>query len=241
VVLGGPVRVLLLARAAGPRWDALRPELRKSGYTCALMKLEALAGALADRQVVFAEAVKRFAEMLGLEDTDGLAAAGSLSLDDYRLALAVHMTALVAVDARVADRESPRNPGALSEYLLDREQRHWQLVKDAEWVKITTREMGRVVAMATLTRSMLRDAAEDLLVGVGLCSKDRPEYGREMLDDHACCYPPAEPEYVLEPLLPDRLGEDFLARKLPGLDSEVHGAGGDHPSDGWCKRLPRQL
>jgi hypothetical protein len=37
-----------------------------------------------------------------------------------------------------------------------------------------------------------------------------------LLSDHAACYPPAVAGTALEPLFPDQLGEDFLARLLPG-------------------------
>ncbi|MET9296475.1 tetratricopeptide repeat protein [Streptomyces sp. NPDC003077] len=68
----------------------------------------------------------------------------------------------------------------------------------------------------------------------------RPAHPVEQtLDDHATCYPPADPDRptVLEPLVPDRLAEDFLALTLPG-----HAA--DYPSAPWAPRalstlLPR--
>src|SRR5262249_44578739 len=36
-----------------------------------------------------------------------------------------------------------------------------------------------------------------------------------LLDDHATCYPPTQPQTVLEPLYPDRLREDFIALQTP--------------------------
>lgn len=230
---GGPVRVLLLARAAGPWWEALQHRLGTSGYsTCDDTELGPLAGTVAARQAVFDEAVAQFAAVFDLQDTDGLAVAGSLADKDYRLALAVHMAALVAVDARVADREPPRDPRALSAYLLMREEAHWELMRRAGRVEIVAKEMGRVVTVATLTRPQPWETAEDLLVRA--CLDGEPAQRRRMLDDHAFCYPPAASEHALEPLLPDRLGEDFLAHQLPG-----GGWGG--PGDPWCAGLPRRL
>jgi tetratricopeptide (TPR) repeat protein len=51
------------------------------------------------------------------------------------------------------------------------------------------------------------------------------------VDDHALCYPPHSAR-VLVPLLPDRLGEDFLAEALP----DNSGSG-----DPWTSRLPTGL
>ena len=159
-----------------------------------------LAGTVAARQAVFDEAVAQFAAVFDLQDTDGLAVAGSLADKDYRLALAVHMAALVAVDARVADREPPRDPRALSAYLLMREEAHWELMRRAGRVEIVAKEMGRVVTVATLTRPQPWETAEDLLVRA--CLDGEPAQRRRMLDDHAFCYPPAASEHALAAAAP---------------------------------------
>ena len=233
---GGPMRVLLLARAAGLWWEALQYRLGKSGYATCDMKLRSLADSVTGRQAIFSKAAAGFATVFGLPDTDGLTAVGSLADKAYRLVLAVHMAALVAVDARVGGRELPRESDALSKYLLRREQDHWELMKRSKRVQISPEDMGRVVTVATLTRPMSWTAAEDLLIRTGLCSS--PKEGRWMLDNHASCYPPTEPATVLEPLLPDRLGEDFLGSQLPNLNSEAADAG---QGDGWCAGLTGRL
>ena len=44
-----------------------------------------------------------------------------------------------------------------------------------------------------------------------------------ILDDHRLCYPPLDAGHVLEPLYPDRLGEDFIAAMLPGASFDSDG------------------
>jgi tetratricopeptide (TPR) repeat protein len=241
VTSGGPLRVLLLSRAAGLWWEALQNRLGKSGYaTCDDVQLGPLADTVADRQAVFAKAVEGFAAVLGLPDTGGLAAPGSLADDEYRLVLAVQMAALVAVDARLGDRELPQDPGALSRYLLRREQDHWDLMERHGRVRIGPEDMSLMVAVATLAGPLPWTGAEDLLVHVGLCGEGNPSERRRMLDGHASCYPPSQPATALEPLLPDRLGEDFIASRLPGRDRPTVDAG-RNPGDGWCAGLPARL
>jgi len=57
----------------------------------------------------------------------------------------------------------------------------------------------------------------------------------QSVDDHGICYPPSEPDTVLEPLYSDRLGEDFLALSTPG-----HHVAGYTP-DPWAATATAQL
>src|ERR1022692_735160 len=57
------------------------------------------------------------------------------------------------------------------------------------------------------------------------------------LNDHATCYPSSgiDPDTALEPLYPDRLGEDFLALTTPGHSQP------DYIPDLWAQDAPARL
>lgn len=226
----GRLRFLLVARHAGYWWKGLTNPLLKSGTTTSELALGALADTVTQRRVAFAAARDRFAEMLGVTEASRLRPAGSLDDDAYRLALTLHMAALVVVDAQARGANAPADPGALSAYLIAREQDHWQSMIDSGRIALRPEVMGRLVVIATLTRSLPQAAAEKVLTEVGLASSSAQ--ARAMIDDHSLCYPASGPR-VLTPLLPDRLGEDFLAESLPN-----HELGRGDP---WTGRLPEGL
>ncbi|WP_086801676.1 tetratricopeptide repeat protein [Streptomyces caniscabiei] len=229
-----PTRLLLLARPAGYWWKTLANPLRKLGAVAERMPLGALAETPAQRKVVFDGARDRFAELLDATAFSGLRPPGSLADDAYDLVLTLHMAALVAVDAHVRGTAPPSDPGGLSGYLLEREYDHWQTLKDIGRISVSTATMGRLTAVATLTRALPTASAVRTLISVGLAAN--PVEAQHLLDDHAICYPPTTAGTVLEPLLPDRLGEDFLADLLPDLHeaTERHG-------DAWAADLPGKL
>ena len=68
--------------------------------------------------------------------------------------------------------------------------------------------------------------ATTALIRVGIADADT-DAGYNLVEDHARCYPPADPGLVLDPLYPDRLGEDYLALTLPGHEDEF----GYHATD----------
>ncbi|MFE9636731.1 tetratricopeptide repeat protein [Streptomyces sp. NPDC006463] len=55
------------------------------------------------------------------------------------------------------------------------------------------------------------------------------------LSGHTVCYPPAEPDTLLEPLYPDRLGEDFVALQTAGHSLP------DYAADDWAAQAPARL
>lgn len=151
---------------------------------------------------------------------------------EFGLVLAVHMAALVAVDAHATGRTPPApvppatfDPAAvpalpgtarLALYLLDREQLNWaRLYRERHHGRIATppATMNRAVFSAALSGPRSPDSGTALLNALSL---GRPT--AEVLADHAICYPPPDPvrATVLEPLYPDRLAEDFVALTLPG-------------------------
>lgn len=227
-------RVLLLARPAWYWWKALANPLAKLGASSAELPLGPLADTVAKRHLAFTTARDQFAAVLGSGDVSRLRPVGSLADDAYQLALTLHMAALVAVDAHRRDSAPPEDPGQLSRYLIGREYDHWRAMCDSHSISVLPPVMARLVALATLTQSLPRGAALDLLVLVGLAGNRAG--AQALLDDHACCYPVTTGlGRALEPLRPDRLGEDFLADLMPGIDP------GGMRGDSWMAAIPRQL
>ncbi len=215
----GPTRVLLLARSGSRWWDLLRYPLHKLGVRTKTEQLTELAADTRSRTAVFDSARDSFASVLGT-DTTGVRPAGSLTDNAYRSVLTIHMAALAAVDACDHDWTPPAHPGALASYLLDRETDHWARMRSAGTIESSTNVVARIVFLATLTGPMSYSEGSETVRITGLASNDA-EAGR-LLDDHLACYPSTDDAAVLTSLSPDRMGEDFIARCLPG---------GDEPGD----------
>ncbi len=203
-----PTRLLLLARPAGAWWEASRHPLSRLGFDVSQTPLAALADTPEHRWEAFAAARDRFAALLGVRAPERVPA---LDHDAYGLVLTLHMAALAAV--LDPDGKADTDPARLSAYLLDRERDHWQAMYDNDRRVSTPPEtMARTVFTGTLTGPLPRGAAVALLDRLGL-----PDPG-QAVDDHGTCYPATDPATVLEPLYPDRLGEDFIAVRTPGHD-----------------------
>jgi tetratricopeptide (TPR) repeat protein len=238
-----PTRILLLARGTTP-WPALRAALGNEQVSTSTQELPPLAPdgppgvgpaerrhgpedqghGLDGRLEMFRAALEGFAARYGLDPPSGRP---DLTHPDFGLTLAVHMAALVAVDARATGRRAPEDLAGLTVYLLDREQLTWSLMHDKRGQRrITTPPavMNRTVFAASL------GGAQPPEQGTLLVEDLRLDHATaEVLADHAVCYPPpaAASGTVLEPLYPDRLAEDFVALTLPG-----HPA--DYPAQPWA-------
>ncbi|GAA1521052.1 hypothetical protein GCM10009677_62620 [Sphaerisporangium rubeum] len=230
----GPVRVLLLARTDGGWWDVLRHPLRESGYALSQHKLTSLADHVSQREAVFAQAAGVFSAIYGTPGVP-LEPAGSLAAPDYGVVLTVHMAALATVHADAHKHRPPADPGELSQYLLDREYAHWGRMREAGKITTDPDTMARLATTATLAGPLPHATATALLTTLGLA--DSPATALTLLDDHARCYPRSTPATALEPLYPDRLGEDLVADRLPGAATDDRGREGD----GWCADLPERL
>ncbi|MFF9848508.1 tetratricopeptide repeat protein [Streptomyces litmocidini] len=234
---GVRTRVLLLARTADA-WPAVRASLADLQAGTSSMALEDLP----DGAGMYRAARDAFAVRYGLP-------AVPEPPPPYRLTLALHMAALVSVDAQAHGRRPPADLAGLTVYLLDREHLHWGTLFARGDGRYATPPgaMNRAVFAAALTGAVDRSTGSAVVAGLGTgrspgsspglgtIRSPGPSPGR-VLDDHAFCYPAAEPQCgtVLEPLHPDRLAEDFLALTLPG-----HGA--DYPAMEWAPEVTTRL
>ncbi|GHE26747.1 hypothetical protein GCM10018781_79160 [Kitasatospora indigofera] len=240
-----PARVLMIARDTGP-WPAVRAALadhRAGTSTQALAALGDPDDPAGPRGRMFLAARDGFAAQYGVISPGGTAPPPWLEGSEFGLTLAVHMAALVTVDARSTGRRTPTDMAGLTLYLLDREHLHWARRHGDGTHRLGGREspgppwatppevMNRVVFTAALTGPLAPPAGAQVIgrLGLGLPAE-------RVLADHASCYPPVGPARatVLEPLHPDRLAEDFTALTLPG-----HPA--DYPAGPWARGTVQAL
>jgi tetratricopeptide (TPR) repeat protein len=239
-----PLRVLLLTRTAGFWWEALEQRLDTDyGIPAAADVLQPLGGEV-DRAELFAVAWRHFAAAM---DTTGAGRAGpiptppsGLGEPGFGQVLTVHMAALAAADAHRHGETAPADPARVSAYLLKRERAHWQQwhARAEDPLPTPPQVMSRAVYTATLTGPMSQAQGIEVLVRARVASV--PDNASQILDDHHKYYPPENPATVLEPLYPDRLGEDFIAlttpRQSPGATPSVVTGPGDPTgfADAWA-------
>ncbi|NUW34816.1 tetratricopeptide repeat protein [Nonomuraea sp. SMC257] len=252
-LIGGrlPVRVLLLARPSGTWWQSLRGRIKRDLHVTAtsreLKPLESEAGIT--RQGLFAAARDRFADLLERPDARQVDPPEALEWHEaYSLVLTVQMAALAAVLTAGSGQGPPSDPVEVSQVLLARERDHWEALHDRREKPLATSPdaMGQLVYTATLTGRLGHADGLAAVEGAAIESREHPG---QLLKDHAVCYPPSEtfgtaqsaPPVagdgeitVLEPLYPDRLGEDFLALSTP---RHSH----DFPADSWAALAPARL
>ncbi|MEU7039266.1 tetratricopeptide repeat protein [Streptomyces sp. NPDC046237] len=236
-----PVRVLLLARST-QTWPAVRGKLAKgrSGVETSTHALADLPPDDGARAALFTAARDDFAAhypAIHLAAVRVLAPPPSLSHPDFGQALAVQMAALAAVDNRSTGAQAaPTDVLGLTIHLLDREHENWRQLyeNEAAGLDFTTPDqtMSRLVFTAVLTGPQYPAGAADLVRRV---LPDVPV--DRALADHGRCYPATDPDRanLLEPLLPDRLAEDFLALTLTGHDHP------DYQPDPWSTNIPELL
>lgn len=225
---GVATRILMLARTANA-WPRIRGILDTYQAGTSSQPLAPLPPGTGERTGMFTVARDSFAAHYDLPDPSGIDPPGPLDAAGFGLTLAVHMAALVAVDAHVTGRRPPRDMAGLTIYLLDREHLHWARLYGggrepgaAGRTYLTPPEvMNHAVFAAALTGPLARPAGTAVLDKLGLRQPG------QIIGDHAVCYPPSTGLTVLEPLYPDRLAEDFLALTIPG-----HPA--DYPGQPWA-------
>ena len=228
---GVPARILLIARSAHG-WPAVRGQLNRlrENIDTSDQELRPLPADGSERDRMFRTARACFAAHYPEADAaDSIPPPGPLGHPDFGLTLAVQMAALVAVDARAHGRRPPEGMVGLTAYLLDREHENWRQLYENADAGLPHRTPDHVMARAVFTAVLTGPVS--VATGRGLLGGLLPEAEPDvLLGDHAACYPPADPArtQVLQPLLPDRLAEDFLALSLPG--SPVTG----YATDSWA-------
>ncbi|MFF8594560.1 tetratricopeptide repeat protein [Streptomyces sp. NPDC015220] len=226
-----PARVLLLARSVD-QWPAVRGRLNRLRVNAdsSDQYLAPVPEAGEQRARLFGVARDSFARHYRqITQPERIRPPEALNDAEFGLTLAVLMAALVAVDAAAHGRRAPAGMTGLTAYLLDREHENWEQLHETSGAGSGYRTppavMARMVFLAGLIGLSHRSHAERLVGAV--CDEIPPEV---LLADHSVCYPPTElfPEGVLQPLLPDRLAEDFLALTLPGSPVTAY------PTDRWA-------
>lgn len=233
------VRVLLLARPAGTWWQTLAHRIEADlGWESDSQALGPVEASPAGRTRLVEIARDRFAALLNIPDGHLIEVPeGTAAHDEYGQVLAAHMAALAAVLAHDQRVPVPEGPVAVSTFLLNRERVHWQALHDRVDGPLTTNAdvMGQTVYTATLTGGLPHHDAVAALQRIGVESSQHPG---QIVKDHALCYPPPAGRgagvAVLQPLYPDRLGEDFIALTTPGHPY-------DHPSDPWTEGAADRL
>ncbi|MGC0312145.1 tetratricopeptide repeat protein [Kitasatospora acidiphila] len=217
---GGPVRMLLLSRPADEWWTSLAAWLdRRLDVAADAYPLSPLADDPALRAELFEHARDRFAALLGLPEDCARAVAPPPALaqgKEYAQVLTIHTAALVAVDARLHGDEAPTDPIRASAHLLKREIEHWDALNQRTPQPMSTdpKTMRKAVFIATLTRPLPDKEGRKALHWARVASTD--EAADHILNDHGYCYPSLADNTVLEPLYPDRLGEDLIGLTIPG-------------------------
>ncbi|MFJ3582756.1 tetratricopeptide repeat protein [Streptomyces sp. NPDC090127] len=233
-----PARVLLIGRSA-TGWPALRGKLGQFRETIDTSDqfLPPLPDDGSARQRMFTTACECFARHYPqIDEPRAITPPDALDDPDFGVTLVVHMAALVAVDAATHGRRAPADMVGRTVYLLDREHENWrQLYENARHglgFRTPDKDMARAVFAATLIGPTDRRTARSVIERLMPHAPAEP-----ILLDHGVCYPPGDPARVnsFEPLLPDRLAEDFVALMLPG--SPITG----YPSDDWAASVPAVL
>jgi tetratricopeptide (TPR) repeat protein len=211
----GPLRVLLLARS-GAFWPSLRSPLRDASFEVTGEALLALAEDLS-RWQLYESAASRFSEFFGVEGVP----VGKMDLagPEFDGVLAVHMSALASVlsvrswPKRGHPPVLPVDPSVATEELIDHELRHWGRLasKQPHLFRISPQIMARAVFVATVAGGLDHPRAIRILADASIGADPQV-----VIDAHRMCYPSSQANVALEPLLPDFLGEDFVARVIPG-------------------------
>jgi tetratricopeptide (TPR) repeat protein len=221
MLTAAPARVLLLARSADLWWTALRSRLDSElSIPSDTMQLRPLTDEV-DRELLFVSARNNFAAAMGVGNFELISPPPELTHNAFRQVLAIHLASLAAVDSHYRGAPPPTEPSRISAYLLMREVAYWNALHAREGDPLATepKMMGRAVYLATLTGPLSRESGMLVLESAQVASLT--ERVNQVLDDHRRCYPPGESTAVLEPLHPDRLGEDFLALMTPGHDIDL--------------------
>jgi tetratricopeptide (TPR) repeat protein len=231
--MGIPTRVLLLARTA-EAWPAVRATLVNHGAGPSTQMLTGISESASERRTVFEVARNAFARYFDINDPETIEPPASLDNHEFALTLALHIAALAAVDFRANANSDLDASADLTAYLLRREQYRWSLMSDAQRLRTTPSLFRRSVYVASLTGGLPVAEAVAVLGRAGIAPDIQSAH--QIIDDFQILYPSPDPSagIVLEPLHPDRLGEDFVALNTPGHNV-------DYPADPWAADVIARL
>ncbi|MFG1888117.1 hypothetical protein ACGFIR_09640 [Micromonospora sp. NPDC049051] len=223
-----PVRLLLVARSEA-FWPVMSSGLRRAGFTLVRVRVGDGDG---DATVMYRAAHQAFVAHLGAPV--GLAPG---SPPETGHPLSVHTKALLDVLGVIEPSHSTSSGSTwpqLSASLLDRELDHWSRMAADAVPRFETplERMFRCVLLATMLGGTSHQFAESVLTHLNFSDRDT------LLADHARLYPAPRRDRMLWPLLPDRLGEDALARALTTAPDADHLGGWGGPA---CDHLVRTL
>ncbi|WP_433043480.1 hypothetical protein [Dactylosporangium sp. CS-033363] len=217
----GRTRIVLVARPAGRWWAQISRRLaRDFKVRPGHLALEPLPEHSGDREAIFIAARDRFAAALGAGDVRGCEPPADWK--SGASSLSIQMAALASVFAATRNETAPDDPGALSAYLLDREDDHWTNLHAEAGLRTRPDTMARTVYLASLAGPVGHEVATVLLTATGLAVPG--EETNQLIDDHLVSYPATEPATVLVPLQPDRLAEDFIAIRSTGQAADAETA-----------------
>ena len=214
----GPVRLILLARAALDWWEQLKSERDGvgeflSGPATARYSLQPLVDSVDARAVSYNIAARAFSERLQIPPAE---APDDLSADYFQRVLLLHMKALIDLEGE----DKAKGEDHILDRILNRERNFWGTrTADHGIPPQIAPGIGRAMAVITLAGGV-RGRTETLKVLQRLqFFADQPDAVlaavAQLLHE---CYPG---ERWIEPLQPDLLGEHLVQRELEKGDDEL--------------------
>ena len=212
---GRRVRVLMLARPGSGMWDTVAAELDKTPVDLADPLV--LGAFTTDRAAAFREAASAFGSGIA-PGCPVPPAPKDLTDPAYGSVLVLHMAALAAVWADSAGEQAPTDRQDLSQYLLRHERRGWSALAHDD--PGTVASIETTAWLATLFGPVDGADAARALLQAAQVADGQADAGR-VLARHEQLYPPVRSTLTgaagpamevatLQPLRPDRFGEDFV-------------------------------
>jgi tetratricopeptide (TPR) repeat protein/nucleoside phosphorylase len=201
------IRVLLLARGDGDWWVGLSRQSSTASVLLSIraaMELRPIAATAAEREAVFVEAARKFAEMQGRPAV--LQPPIALDDDRFERVLYLHMAALAAVE------DITFGASSLMDAILDHEQRFWvREGTDRNAIAVDVPLARQLVAAATLRGGLAtQDEARELCARLAGRPRSREDDALvSLLHD---IYEDAGRTTYLPGLEPDLLGEEMVLR-----------------------------
>jgi len=207
----GPVRLILLARAALDWWEQLKGERDGvgelvSGPATSRYSLQPLADSVDARAYSYGIAANAFSECL---QTPPAEAPDDLKADYFQRVLLLHMKALVDMEGK----EKAKGEDHILDRILDRERKFWETrTADHGIPRDVATGIGRAMAVITLGGGVQGETeAREAIRGLKFFADQPASVLTAVARLLHECYPG---ELWIEPLQPDLLGEHLAQREL---------------------------